>query len=115
VLIKDNNNKRGFHLSCQLQRTFVLLSYVLEPEQVQIISCYTKDFFQENLHQKNAAEKKIKIRNTQKYLYPTLMYHMSHNITAKAALKFGSEAWVLKKREEQRLEAAQMKFLRHLL
>ena len=38
-----------------------------------------------------------------------------HNVTAKAALKFGSEAWVLKKREEQRLEAAQMKFLRHLL
>jgi len=30
-------------------------------------------------------------------------------------LKFGSEAWVLRKREEQRLEAAQMKFLRHLL
>ena len=24
-----------------------------------------------------------------------------HNITARAALKFGSEAWVLKKREEQ--------------
>ena len=38
-----------------------------------------------------------------------------HNITAKAALKFGSEAWVLRKREEQRLEAAQMKFLWHLL
>ena len=38
-----------------------------------------------------------------------------HNITAKAVLNFGSEAWVLKKREEQRLEAAQMKFLRHLL
>jgi len=38
-----------------------------------------------------------------------------HNITAKAALKFGSETWVLNKREEQRLEAAQMKFLRHLL
>jgi len=38
-----------------------------------------------------------------------------HNITAKAALKFGSEAWVLKKREEQRLEEAQMKFFRHLL
>jgi hypothetical protein len=32
-----------------------------------------------------------------------------HNMTAKAALKFGSEAWLLKKR------AAQMKFLRHLL
>jgi len=38
-----------------------------------------------------------------------------HNITAKAALKFGSEVWILKKREEQRLAAAQMKFLRHLL
>ena len=38
-----------------------------------------------------------------------------HNITAKTALKFGSEAWVLKKREKQRLAAVQMKFLRHLL
>ena len=38
-----------------------------------------------------------------------------HNITAKEALKSGSEAWVLKKREEQRLEVAQMKFLRQLL
>ena len=38
-----------------------------------------------------------------------------HNITAKAALKFGSEVWVLKKIEEQRFEAAQMEFLRHLL
>jgi hypothetical protein len=38
-----------------------------------------------------------------------------HNVTAKAALKFGSEAWVLKKREEQRLETAQMKIFRHLL
>jgi hypothetical protein len=42
---------------------------------------------------------------------------IQHNIhiTAKAALKFESETWVLKKREEQRLEAAQMKFSRHLL
>ena len=38
-----------------------------------------------------------------------------HNLTVKAALKFVSEPWVLKKREEQRLEAAQMKFLKHLL
>ena len=38
-----------------------------------------------------------------------------HNITAKAGLKFCSEIWVLKKREEQRLEATQMKFSRHLL
>ena len=38
-----------------------------------------------------------------------------HNITAKSALKFGSEVWVLKKRDGQRLEAAQIKLLRHLL
>ena len=38
-----------------------------------------------------------------------------HNIAAKTALKFGSEAWVLKKREDERLEGAQMKFLRLLL
>ena len=38
-----------------------------------------------------------------------------HNLTSQEALKFGSEAWVLKKREEQRLEATQMKFFRHLL
>ena len=30
-------------------------------------------------------------------------------------MKFGSEAWVLKKREEKRLEAAQMEFFKHLL
>jgi len=34
-----------------------------------------------------------------------------HNITAKAALKFGSKVWVLKKREEQRLEVAKIIFL----
>jgi len=38
-----------------------------------------------------------------------------HNITVKTAVKFGREAWVLKKREERRLKAVQMKFLRHLL
>jgi hypothetical protein len=30
-------------------------------------------------------------------------------------LEFGSEAWVMKERDDQRLEASQMKFLRHLL
>jgi hypothetical protein len=38
-----------------------------------------------------------------------------HNIPAKAALKFGSEVWVLKKREAQHLEAAQMKFFETLI
>jgi len=38
-----------------------------------------------------------------------------NNITAKTAWKNGSEVWVLRKREKQRLEAAQMTFLRHLL
>jgi 1,2-phenylacetyl-CoA epoxidase PaaB subunit len=36
-------------------------------------------------------------------------------ITAKTALKFRSEACVLKKREKKLLEAAQIKFLRRLL
>ena len=30
-------------------------------------------------------------------------------------MKFGREAWILKKREGQRLEAAQVKFLRRLI
>jgi hypothetical protein len=34
---------------------------------------------------------------------------------SKAELKFGSETWVLKKREEKHLGAAQMQFLIHLL
>jgi hypothetical protein len=38
-----------------------------------------------------------------------------HNITAKAALKFGSEVWVLEKRDKQHLETSQIRFLRHLL
>ena len=53
--------------------------------------------------------------HTYKYFDILSLVSIIHNITAKAALKFGSEAWVLKKREEQRLKAAQMKFLRHLL
>jgi hypothetical protein len=38
-----------------------------------------------------------------------------HNIRALAALKFGSGILVLKKRAEKSLQAAQMKFFRHLL
>jgi len=38
-----------------------------------------------------------------------------YTITTKVVLKFSNEAWVLKKRGEQRLEASQMKLLRHLL
>jgi hypothetical protein len=33
-----------------------------------------------------------------------------YNITAKAALKLVSEVWVLKKREKQHSEAAEIKF-----
>jgi len=53
------------------------------------------------------------------YYLVCLIAHLTklriHNITVKAALKFGSVAWIMKKREKQRLEATQMKFLRHLL
>jgi hypothetical protein len=49
-------------------------------------------------------------------IYPNVSSELRiHNSTAKAAMKFGSEAWVLKKREEQRLEEAQMKLFRYLL
>jgi hypothetical protein len=37
------------------------------------------------------------------------------SFTARAAIQFGSEAWVVKKGDEQRLEAIQTKFLRRLL
>jgi len=59
-------------------------------------------------------------------LHDTVIEYISHYLqivlrkkyevlTAWAAFKFGSEVWVLKKREERRLEAAQMEFLGHLL
>jgi hypothetical protein len=38
-----------------------------------------------------------------------------HNIASKPALKYGSETWVMNKRDTQRLEAAQMRFIRPLL
>jgi hypothetical protein len=38
-----------------------------------------------------------------------------HSITAKAGVKFGSEVWMLKKRDGKRLEGSQLKSLRHLL
>jgi hypothetical protein len=38
-----------------------------------------------------------------------------YNITSKAALKYGSEVWVLNKEECQQLETAEIKFLRSLL
>jgi hypothetical protein len=38
-----------------------------------------------------------------------------HNITSKAVLCYDSENWIIKKREAQKLQAAQMRFLRPLL
>jgi hypothetical protein len=38
-----------------------------------------------------------------------------HNITVETALKYGSETWVLNKKNKQCLEAAQMRFLMPLL
>jgi hypothetical protein len=38
-----------------------------------------------------------------------------HNITSKASLCYGSENWTINKRDAQKLEAAQMRFLRPLL
>jgi hypothetical protein len=38
-----------------------------------------------------------------------------HNITSKAALCYGSKVWTINKRDSQKLEAAQMRFLTPLL
>jgi hypothetical protein len=38
-----------------------------------------------------------------------------YNITSKASLCYGSENWIINKRDTQKLEAAQMRFLRPLL
>jgi hypothetical protein len=42
-------------------------------------------------------------------------YRQIHSITDKAALKFDSEAWVLKKRDEKQTESITNKMFRHLL
>ena len=63
-------------------------------------------------------QKYIKIKGTIRRYFGKQMNKETklriHNITAKAALKVVSEVWLLRKREEQRLEAVRMKFLRHL-
>jgi hypothetical protein len=38
-----------------------------------------------------------------------------HNATSKASLCYGSEDWIINKRDAQKLEAAQMRLLRPLL
>jgi hypothetical protein len=38
-----------------------------------------------------------------------------HNITSKASFCYGSKNWIINKRDTQKLEAAQMRFLRPLL
>jgi hypothetical protein len=38
-----------------------------------------------------------------------------HNVTSKASLCYGSENWIINKRDAQKLEVAQMRFLRPLL
>jgi hypothetical protein len=59
----------------------------------------------------NSGFKGLNMLHTLRFSLQNAIYF----IIAKAALKFGSEVWVLRKRDIQRLEAAQMKFLRYLL
>ena len=76
------------------------------------ISKYKSDF-EEKLQTYNKIDGAIR-RHFGKQMNKETKFRI-HNITAKPTLKFGNEAWVLKKREEQRLEAALTKFLRRLL
>jgi hypothetical protein len=71
---------------------------------------------------KSDLESKLKHTTKLTELYGDIEQQMNkerklriYNIAAKAVLQFGSEAWVLKEREEQHLKAAQIKFLKHLL
>jgi hypothetical protein len=69
---------------------------------------------------------KISATNARFFVHVGLKRKSSTNVTVlfvlvskinkiEVKMKFGSEAWVLKKKEEQHLEATEMKFLRHLL
>jgi len=86
------------------------------PNRYQIFNTYHISDY------KNDPDDKIQIHNKQN---GTIKRHFGiqmtketklrvHNITAKAAIaaiRFVSEAWVLKNRDEQRLEVSHMKFL----
>ena len=76
------------------------------------LGCLTSDY-------KSESEEKLQIYSK---LHGIIWRQMTketelriHNITAKVALKFCSEAWMLRKGHEQSLKASQMKFLRHPL
>jgi hypothetical protein len=66
-----------------------------------------------NIRRYNRINGTIK-RNFGKNMLPRTKLWL-YNITAKAALKCGSEVWVLNKKECRQLESAEMKFLRSLL
>jgi len=85
---------------CLIHRFFSLSSFVIPSKCLKNFICAASKrcsslFFsnQASLPNFNAALAVLKFRSE-----------------SKAALKFGSEAWLLKKREEQRLEATQMKW-----
>jgi len=66
-----------------------------------MIKLYTAIRLEDNLQTYNKINGAIR-RHFRKQMNKETKLRI-HNITAKAALEFGSEAWVLKKREEQRL------------
>jgi hypothetical protein len=67
----------------------------------------------QNIHRYNIINITIKGHFGKNMLAITRLW--LYNITFKAALKYGSEVWVLNKKECRQLETAQMKFLRSLL
>jgi hypothetical protein len=98
IVINDNTIKQ---VSDFKYIGYFRLEYKSDLEDRILVQTYNKINGVTRRHLGKQMTKEIKLR--------------MNNITAKAALNFSSEAWVLKKRDEQRLEAEQMKFLRHLL
>jgi len=90
-----------------------MISYVTDFKYLGYRVLEYKSDFEEKLQTYNKIDGAIR-RHFGKQMNKETKFRI-HNITAKTALKFGNEAWELKKREEQRLEAAQMKVLRRLL
>ena len=78
----------------------IMLPYI--PQQSRMCLCFPTS----ELHQYIQPDCSYTLQFIQMYTFPVFVTHT----WAK-----WSEAWVLKKREKQLLEAAQMKFLRHLL
>jgi hypothetical protein len=94
------------------------IKIVINDNPTEQVSTYFQYLIYDISGYKNDSEDKLQIYNKQtgiiKRHFGIQMTKETelkiHNITAKVAIKFVNEAWMLKKRDEQRLETSHMKF-----